>query len=186
MTSPTPKTTSTKSYLKRQMEDFSKAYTLAVASVAGYWVNFPSRDESSEDITIRTFGKRKGPRLAVQLKTMYKNVGHYFDGKTHLPTAKKSTLAYPLNVDNYHDLISTDDIPIILVVVVVPRNPIDWVNQSDAKLEQRYCGYWHCLMGQPPIPNKDNKTIHIPRTQVFNSIVLQDMMDKLEKKLPLC
>lgn len=101
-----------------RMEQFSRAYALAVASVAGCAVEWPPVDIDSVDATLRwrtTTTAVRSPALDVQLKATYQDCV----GDAHV--------TYDLAVKNYDELRATNHlIQRILCVVVVPAVFEDW------------------------------------------------------------
>ncbi|KAB8318317.1 DUF4365 domain-containing protein [Tolypothrix campylonemoides VB511288] len=86
-------------------------------------------------------------------------------------------MRYPLKLKNYNDL-RLDDfaIPRILVVVLIPDNLADWLQQSEQELCMRYCGYWVSLLGMLRTQNTTTVTVTIPRTNQFTVATLQSIM----------
>jgi Domain of unknown function (DUF4365) len=72
-------------------------------------------------------------------------------------------------------------IPRILVVVLIPEKPADWLTQSEAELCIRECGYWFSLRGMPQTQNTSAVTINIPRTNQFTVATLQSMMEGISQ-----
>jgi hypothetical protein len=158
-----------------QKEEFSYAYVYAIASAAGYSFQLAPRplDMDGIDAIIAATaapGVMRRPRLEVQIKCTSQDV---------LGT---EGIKYPLSVKNYDDLRYDEPYNTrILVVVLVPENPTDWLHQSDMELCLRRCGYWVSLQGQPAISNQTSVTVSIPRQNVFTADALKRIMDSLEK-----
>ena len=159
--------------LNLQKEAFSRAYVAAVAAAAGYAVGSSRPDDKSIDLTIEsrsTLGLVKAPILAVQLKS----------------TAKRRTggdeIVYELtNLRNYDDLRQPDVmVPRLLVVVYLPEDPEDWLEQDEERLSMRHCGYWLSLRGMPPTDNRSSVTLRLPRGQRFGVAELQEIMGRLD------
>jgi len=90
-------------------------------------------------------------------------------------------LAFPLPVKNYNDLRADTRTPRILIVVLIPGDSSQWLNQSHDELCLRNCGYWISLDGQQPRRNTRSVTIDIPATNIFSSEQLADLMRKAER-----
>ena len=70
--------------------------------------------------------------------------------------------------------------PLILVVVLMPEYVDDWLEQSEAELCQKACGYWVSLEGEPPTENKQTVTVYLPRTNLLNVSALKSLMQRGE------
>ncbi len=67
---------------------------------------------------------------------------------------------FPLKRKNYDDLRAMELlVPRILVVVLVPEQPADWIGQDEARLELRRCGYWSSLFGAAATDNETTVTV---------------------------
>lgn len=156
--------------LNHQKEQFSLAYAIAVASVAGCSHGQPVPDEDSIDIAFSS--ARNGtvfnkPRLEAQLKATSRNL------------LQDDHIAYPLPVKNYDELRGDTHVPRILVVVVVPDQSDSWMRQEEFKTHLYRCAYWVSLFGMPAVGNTSTVTVHVPRKQIFNPKALSDMMDRI-------
>ena len=154
--------------INRQKEQFSNAYLLAVATVAGYSLYKPAVDDDSVDWGIAAsgeVGRVRSPRLELQLKSTSRDV------------LSAVELRYPLKLKNYDDLrLDKFVIPRILLVVFLPENRSDWLQQSEEELCLRYCGYWVSLRGMPETPNTATVTVTLPRVNLFTPNALQFIM----------
>jgi hypothetical protein len=162
--------------LNQQKELFSKAYVRAVAAVAGFSVDRLELDFNSIDLQI-TAGSGDGsicfPELKLQLKCTSRDV---IDG---------DWIRFPLKVKNYNDLRRNVLVPRILVVVLVPDNLEDWVQQSEAEMCMRYCGYWMSLRGMSETQNTAAVTVSLPRSNQFTVQTLKSMIQRIsEGNLP--
>lgn len=156
--------------LEHQKEQFSRAYAIAVASVAGCSHCQPVPDEDSIDIAFSS--ARQGlilnkPRLEAQLKATSRDL------------VRHDHVAYPLPIKNYDELRVDTHVPRILVVVVVPEHPDAWMRQEEFKTHIYRCAYWVSLLGAPAVANQDTISVHVPRKQVFNPRAISGMMDRI-------
>ena len=159
--------------LNSQKERVSLAYIEAVASCAGYQVTEPKVDRDSVDgALIADFGKR--PRIEFQAKATTRDV------------VKESYIHFPLPIKNYNDLRIDAINPRILIILIMPRETQEWVNQTDHQLCLRHCAYWMSLKGQPTSQNTSTVTVHVPMVNVFSNDQLVDMMQKTERRGALC
>ena len=157
--------------ISQQKEQLSNVYLQAVTTVAGYSLYRPSVDDNSVDWGIAAkgvMGRIRAPRLELQLKSTSRDL---LDDKY---------LRYPLKLKNYDDLRLLDfAIPRILIVLVLPENLADWLQQSEEELCLRYCAYWVSLRGIPETPNTTTVTISLPRSNQFTATALESIMQRI-------
>jgi hypothetical protein len=159
--------------LNDRKERLSLAYVGVVAAYAGYkLVEPPPPDKDSIDgILLSQEGRR--PRIEFQAKASSQKL------------LTDTHIAFPLPVKNYDDLRADTITSRLLVVMMLPSREASWMIQSDKELRLRRCGYWVSLAGRPTSPNTSTVTVHIPRTQVFGSSQLRELMLRAEQGVPL-
>jgi hypothetical protein len=156
-----------------QMKRFSEAYICAIAAAASIKAQEDSTDDDSIDWMLKAgpdvFGNR--PQVDVQLKCCKQpNV------------AGAVTINYRLKRKNYDDLRTTNvGVPRILIVVLVPQDPVDWLHHTEDQLLLRRCGYWLSLRGMPALPHEEQnkKTVNIPRAQQFTPTQLLEILGRI-------
>jgi len=157
--------------ISMQKEQFSRAYVQAVAACAGFAWSTPSVDDDSVDMVLHQTGGSgtiRSPRVELQLKCRAAK------------TPAEDIFPHSLSLKNHDDLRDTNVlVPRILVVVLVPDDPRDWLGHSEAELALRRCGYWVSLRGSPPSENASSQTVHISRTRQFTISSLQAMMQRI-------
>ena len=157
--------------LNMRKEQFSRAYVQAVAACAGYAWSSPSVDDDSVDITLHERGGRgtvRSPKLELQLKCK------------EAPIPNEPAFSFFVPIKNYDDLREVSlAVPRILVVVLVPEDPNEWLKQSEEELAMRRCGYWISLRGLQPSGNQTGQTVHLSRTQSFSVLSLTEMMQRI-------
>jgi hypothetical protein len=157
--------------LNDQKSAFSEAWLRAVAAAAGFGVQGRSEpDDQSVDFTLtsRIRGSFSNPRLDVQLKCTADALGIGTD------------ISFDLKQKNYDDLRDpVISVPIILVLVQVPPDPLRWLIAGDTRVELFRAAWWISLRGRPDSGNDSKTTIHIPQTQRFTPDVLREMMIRL-------
>lgn len=155
-----------------RMEQFSKAYVKAVASVTDCSVDWSTVDNDSVDGTLKRrtqTGIVRSPHLDIQLKSTYTDC------------IQNVHVVYSLSIKNYDDLRTVNLlVPRILVVVVLPDDFSNWTNHNEQELALRKCGYWMSLRGEPATNNATSKTVHLPRQQVFDVNGLDEIFNNLE------
>lgn len=158
--------------LNDRKELFSLAYIRAVAAHAGYQVVVPRTDKDSVDgVLMGDEGRR--PRIEFQAKATSQDVL----GAEHL--------AFALPVKNYNDLRADVIVPRLLIVVLMPGAESDWLVHSEEELRLRRCGYWLSLVGTEATDNVTSATIRIPRSQVFDTTQVRQLMARAERGEPL-
>ena len=156
-----------------QMEQLSMAYIRAVAASAGYQISKPEPDTDSVDgVLMASFGRK--PQLNFQAKATTQDfrIG--------------SELHFPLSIKNYNDLRADTLIPRILIVLLMPREQAQWMNQTDEELCLRRCAYWVCLADRPDTTNTSSVTVEVPTSNVFDHEQLVDLMQKVNRGDALC
>ena len=156
-----------------RMEQLSLAYIRAVAADAGYQVTRPELDTDSVDGILMTDSGRRA-RIEFQAKATARDV------------VRESHIHFPLSVKNYNDLRVETINPRILIVLIMPKETQEWINQTIDELCLRHCAYWMSLRGQPATLNTDNITIRLPLTNMLNCNQLAGMMKKTERREELC
>nr|WP_319583466.1 DUF4365 domain-containing protein [uncultured Pseudodesulfovibrio sp.] len=152
-------------YETHQKEQFSLAYISAVAAKTGCNITRWAVDDDSVDCSLKY--KMPGyPQVDMQVKC------------TQNLTDSDDCFKFVLtSIKNYNDL--RDDnlcVSKILVVVGVPDNLDDWLEQDQEGLLLRRCAYWVNLKGEPATTNKTAITIDIPKENMFSPDALMSIM----------
>lgn len=156
-----------------QKSRLSLSYIEAVASHAGFGVDEPKIDYDSVDGTLKAdFGRR--PRIEFQAKATSQDV------------VRESCIHFSLPVKTYNDLRIEAINPRILIVLIMPQTPDEWLEQTQSALCIRKCAYWMSLKGRSETSNASNITVQLPLSNVFNVEQLTDMMQKTESAGAVC
>jgi uncharacterized protein DUF4365 len=164
---------------EEQKQQLSFAYVHAIAARTGYACDRPTVDDDSVDLVIGARGLihrhavMRSPRLELQVKA------------TAQDCVKEDHVVFPLAVKNYNDLKETTMIPRLLVVLVLPPDPLQWLEHTEEGLLTRRCAYWLSLRAMPDTDNKATITIRPPRQNLFNVEGLRSLMDRASRKEPL-
>jgi hypothetical protein len=159
-----------------QKQQLSFAYVHAVAARAGFACDRPSVDDDSVDAVIGASGLVNGrslirsPRVEIQLKATSQDILH------------EDHLAFSLPVKNYDDLRGETLVPRALVVLHLPADPQEWLEQSEDELIARRCAYWVSLHGRPDPSSRQNVTVRLPRKNLFSVENLQAIMERLSRR----
>jgi hypothetical protein len=152
---------------EQQKEHFSIAYVRAVAAAARVNICRLEVDADSIDIgfVVRSVaGCPQSPQLDAQLKCVTELAGD------------ETVFRYPLKAKNYNELIGQHYIPRILIVVLVPPLPEDWIAQSTEQMSLRRYGYWVSLRESAPRANTSSVTVELPREQLFSVTGLKKLL----------
>ncbi len=148
-------------------EQFSKAFILAIAALAGCGAAAPEPDVDSIDWTLSCRLPRR-PKLDLQVKS------------TRTTPAGGDHVAYQLNRKNYDDLSLQELLaPRLLVLVVVPQDPAHWLHCSAEQLVLRHCAYWLSLADAAPTDNERSVTVQVPRANLFTVEGLSRLMQTI-------
>jgi hypothetical protein len=157
-------------HLTHRQEQFSNAFVQAVAAVAGCAAAKPSVDNDSIDWTLSNRLPRR-PKLDIQLKCTVN------DGGT------ENVIRFPLLIKNYNELILTYlSNPRIMVLVVVPQQIGDWIEQQPEQLALRRCAYWVSLLGLEESDNETTVTVQVPRANLFTVDALEAIMQRINDR----
>ena len=146
----------------------SYGYLHAIASVLGYKFQKDAEpDVYSVDARINAGGDMM-PQVEVQLKA------------TSSPLWRKGGLRFRLLRKNYDDMRKRRMIPIILAVLVLPKDPSVWLSWSEDEIAMRGRMWWVSLRGYPSI-NTKSKTISLPENQIINLESLPELMELVRR-----
>jgi len=155
-----------------QKQQLSFAYLHIVASAAGFVCQSPSVDDDSVDRTVVARGwidekaKLRSPKIDVQLKSIARE-----------PLAEgEVSLAFRLGRKNYDELRHWAMVPRLLVVLLLPRDPREWVEQDHERLLSRYAAYYVSLAGKPAATQRAKVPVKIPRSNLFSVDNLRRLM----------
>jgi hypothetical protein len=147
-------------HITHRQDFFSRGVVQAVAAAAGVGADIPPYDQNSKDIHFEAADTETegGAQLDAQLKCT----------TTVDPTL--SEFSYDLDAVNYKSLrLPTVYVPRILIVVVVPSDPAEWLlAASPETITLKRCAYWVSLHGAPETTNTSTVAVKIPTSQVFD------------------
>lgn len=158
-------------HLNQQMATFSEAYARAVAAAAGFAVSTLNVDDDSIDMGFAARSQRipSAPRLEVQLKcTARAPLSHEEDG-----------FGFDLPIKNHRDLCQLTVVPRLLVVLLVPAEPDEWLAATDQHSILRHAAYWLSLRGQTQSLNQSTVRVRLPKSQRFDPASLTTLFAKV-------
>lgn len=147
-------------------EQLSWAYVRAVVYRAGWRLSLPEVDDHGIDGTLEA-PVRGMSKVDFQLKA------------TTVYETQNDRIAYDLRVENYNQLVAEDDAPRVLILLLMPDDPHQWLSHSVDQLCLRKCAYWVSLMGLPRSTNASTHRVHVPLTNLFHPDDLQGMFDQV-------
>lgn len=142
----------------------SQSYVNAVATQAGYTCHFKNPDYGVDaqisEVQFLPNGKflDSGFGFDIQIKA------------SHKYKKTETEIIYSLDGDAYDRLVNYKGGFIVLVVFCVPEKADERIELSENALRLRNCCYWY------RVTEKDQKTIHIPRSQIFDPSACQILM----------
>jgi hypothetical protein len=156
-----------------RQEALSLAYVQAVAARAGLSCSFRNFDYGI-DITVHDIWQR-GRR--------YGETGFKIDFQAKSTVAAALTaevLQYDLDIKNYEDLrVAPPTCPRLLVVLALPDDEAQWIEQTEEYLLVRRAAYWIALMGRDPVSNTRKVRLALPRENLFTIDALQNLMQRV-------
>ena len=160
-----------------QKQQLSVAYLHAVASAAGFACETRQVDNDSVDRTILARGWLhdkslvRSPRIDVQLKSIAKES----------LKAGQNSFWFRLSKKNYNDLRSRVMVPRLLVVLLLPREPGQWVEQNDERMLSRYAAYYASLFGLPEAVHQGKVPVELMRENLLTAENLRRLMIKASR-----
>lgn len=163
------------------MAELSYAYLHAVAARAGFGCKVGSRidDGASVDAFVRVDEKMDSDSvlwnfdIEVQLKATRQVLTEINGRHSYFFQGIK-------RYDRLRD--PGSPLPKLLVVLLLPGDPAQWLTLDENALISRRSAYWVSLEGAPPSDNDTGKTIAIPRSQLLTVEALRDVALTLSRQ----
>lgn len=164
-------------------EGLSRAYVQAIGARAGIIVSMHNRshdygiDGSFHAVSLINNRRTEiGITLDFQLKA------------TSCPVFHGENISFPLDADIFNSFGYRAKNPVftpaILIVLILPSNPEEWVELSEDELILRKCCYWTSIYDLTP--NLYSANVKIPTNQVLTPERLKQMLKNIEERLPVC
>lgn len=165
---------------KHIREGLSRAYIQAVAFRAGFNVAFDAFDYGIDG----TFSEVK--RVNEPNGTSrYRQSGFKIDFQAKASSSANrlsisdTSIEFALEAKSQRDLADPEGTKRILILLVLPDDPAQWLATDEDALVLRRCAWWLWLQGQAPTTNSDSVVVQIPRAQRFDVAALQAMMQRV-------
>lgn len=159
-----------------RQEDLSRAYALAIGAAAGVLVSLGASHDYGVDGDFRAVARR-GSRIVAT------GIGVDFQLKASIRWKKEAeTIVYDLEADAYNDLVErTYGIPLILILLCLPKTEAEWLVCSESRLLLRRACYWFEPAGVAT-GNSSTTRIRIPRTNLFDVAALTNRMEAARQR----
>lgn len=160
---------------EQRQEEISKAYLHAVAAKCGFAVANWTQDHGCLDATVGAAttvgtGHLVRPKVDIQLKAT-----------RQARVEKAEHVSWPLEIDHYDRLRSEAQCPHLLVILLLPDDVEQSIEHTAEQLVLRRCAYWVNMTGMPPADGQKNKTVRLPKAQLFSPAALQVILEKVSR-----
>jgi len=163
---------------QHRQEQLSRAYVHAVAAHAGL-IFEPATTDYGVDGSIRVVKGREGNRLLV--------CGHSLDVQLKATTdwiVVNEEIVYDVEAKTYNDLVDRFNeprgTPMVLILMCLPKNEVDWLSITTEQLILRHCCFWF-RFGGTRTENNATQRIRVPRSHIFDQTSVGDLLDKVRK-----
>jgi hypothetical protein len=151
-------------------EELSYAYLHALASRAGFGIDRTTKDRDSIDVTLSARGwlaeesRLMSPKLDFQLKA------------TSQIEVRETDFAFRLPLKNYDDLRQVSMVPRLLLVLLLPEDPGEWLQCTEDSLISKRCAHWLSLKGMPATTNETSQTVYLAKANLLTLDSLKELM----------
>jgi hypothetical protein len=160
-----------------QKQQLSIAYLHAVASAAGFACQGHEVDDDSVDRTVVARGwlheksLLRSPKIDIQLKSF-----------TRDPLRKdEASFTFRLNRKNYDELRHQTQVPRLLVVLLLPREPEQWIVSDHERLAMKRAAYYVSLAEMADAPQKSKVPVELPRNNLLAVDALRRLMEQASR-----
>ncbi|MEV0680549.1 DUF4365 domain-containing protein [Actinosynnema sp. NPDC050436] len=150
--------------------NFGEAYVALMAAASGLTVSRTHPDVDGADLVVGykgQAGRTRHPKIEIQVKTWSR------------PESDDMRWKYRMLSRQYNELAGDDyGLPRILVVVIVPANPEDYVSAGEHAITVRNLAYWVSLEHQARVDAKRQHTVavDIPLGNLLTTRTLLDLV----------
>ena len=159
-----------------QKQQLSVAYVHAVAARTGYTCQVQNVDDDSVDVQIGAKGyvhDRSAHLLTSNRDPAQGDI---------IPAIEAKLLELSIGSEELSRASRTTLIPRLLLVLVLPKNPAEWMETSEECMISRRCAYWASLLGMRETSNTSKISVRLPRSQQFNVEQLQGLMQRVSSQ----
>lgn len=159
------------------MEELQKSYIQAIAAGAGCTVGELRLDANKVDLTVEHRSSSHSVDSVVLVRLQLKST-HTISHSDH-DSAPGAAFSYSLDNETLRVLSQpVFTVQRLLVVMIVPKEPQDWVVTDDHSLILHNRCYWVNLVGVST-SGVSSTTVHIPWANVLDAQSLCDIMGKI-------
>lgn len=157
-------------------EEFSYGYLKMIGAKSGLAIENHGRsiDNQGIDIQIVYAGEIENvhtPRIDAQVKCTSQDI------------EKEDYLNFSLDTKTYEILRNKlVYVPIILIVVLVPKEIDEWININNQITICKKCAYWISLTGFPSTNNQKNIKVRIPKANLITPESLSHIIEQEAEK----
>lgn len=161
------------------METLQVGYLHAVAAAAGCSLSQPFPDNGIDwHVSHSAPGHTVDDEVTIkiQLKCTYQ-----VPPVPASPDDGSARPAFSFTLDNAHlEKLARTPVAVhkILVVMIVPRSPDDWLRAGHDRLDLRHCCYWTNLAGHP-VTGRRRTTVRVPTSRIFDDRALREIMTRV-------
>lgn len=164
--------------LQHVEESLCAAHVTAIAGMAGAALGLNHLHDYGVDGQFEPIVERK-----VSAKKTRKVISGFplpFQAKATINwTLKDNKIIYDLESKSYNDIVlrTEAEATLLLVLLCLPKNKVDWHDVSSTGTMLRNCCYWQVIRGQPVINEKSTKRVFIPDVQLLTPSSLNDLLE---------
>ena len=113
----------------------------------------------------------RSPKIDVQLKSLARE-----------PLSEHETsFTFRLNRKNYDELRHPAQVPRLLVVLLLPLPPRQWVEQNDERMVTRYAAYYLSLAGMGDALRRSKVPVALQRSNLLSVAALRRLMEQASR-----
>lgn len=160
--------------LSHTQEQLTRAHLYALAGTAGVNLSIERSHDYGVDGTFNPVIARNNRRVETGFPVQ-------FQAKSTINWDHKDGLIiYDLAAKNYNDLVtrSDEEVTLMLVLLALPKQSVDWHVAAGTETIMRRCCYWHVLSGTPKGTDKGTVRIKIPDNQLLTPTSLNQVLDE--------
>lgn len=168
-------------------ESLSRAYMYALASAARVYLDFAGNFDYGIDGHFDLITVQSGPGKDGKIVNDYSKAGFQIDFQLKSSTRWRvdgDDIVWSISSMAYNKLVGrgTPAIPVILVLLCLPKQEEDWTGFTDERLLLQKCCYFASIRGSA-IPYDSSKQLRIPRRDLLNPLRLKVMLEEHRDRL---
>jgi hypothetical protein len=160
--------------------ELSYAYIHAVAAAAGMGCNVTARHLDNAGVDAELSARDQFAEYSILTDiTLHLQL----KATSRVVATSNGRFSYVLSdLGQYDKLRRVATVPYrILVVLLLPQDPAEWLKHSSEVLSMKRCAYWVSLRGAPETSNTSSVTVYVPESQVFSPSGLRGLMVQISR-----